>query len=190
MIPEAREVRVSRKERLELEARCRLLRTLQRDLKRARIVLLAEGCSTRAIAKTVGMQPRIVSHWRHRFTDEGLAGLEDKPRPGKKPIYMQATGKRILALLDKPPPAGFARWNGPLLARRWRTSTSNMFGASCASTRSIFRLANPGARATIPNLRPKPPMWLAFMSILLQRPLSCASMKSRQSRLWSAPKAI
>ncbi|RZN08020.1 helix-turn-helix domain-containing protein, partial [Bradyrhizobium sp. Leo121] len=106
-----------RKERLELEARCRLPRTLQRDLKRARIVLLAaEGCSTRAIAKTVGVQPRIVSHWRHRFADEGLAGLEDKPRPGKKPIYTKATGKRILALLDKPPPAGFARWNGPLLA--------------------------------------------------------------------------
>ena len=117
MIPEAREVRVSRKERLELEARCRSPRTLQRDLKRARIVLLAaEGCSTRAIAKTVGVQPRIVSHWRHRFADEGLAGLEDKPRAGKKPIYTKATGKRILALLDKPPPAGFARWNGPLLA--------------------------------------------------------------------------
>ncbi len=117
MIPKAREVRVSRKERLELEARCGSPRTLQRDLKRARIVLLAaEGCSTRAIAKTVGVQPRIVSHWRRRFADEGLAGLEDKPRPGKMPIYTKATGKRILALLDKPPPAGFARWNGPLLA--------------------------------------------------------------------------
>jgi transposase len=78
--------------------------------------LAAEGCSTRATAKMVGVQPRIVSHWRHRFADKGLAGLEDKPRPGKKPIYTKATGKRILALLDKPPPAGFARWNGPLLA--------------------------------------------------------------------------
>src|SRR5579883_720197 len=117
MIPKAREVRVSRKERLELEARCGSPRTLQRDLKRARIVLLAaEGRSTRAIAKTVGVQPRIVSHWRRRFADEGLAGLADKPRPGKMPIYTKATGKRILALLDKPPPSGFARWNGPLLA--------------------------------------------------------------------------
>ena len=79
-------------------------------------MLAAEGWSTRAIAKTVGVQPRIVSHWRHRFADEGLAGLEDKPRRGKKPIYTKATGKRILALLDKPPPAGFARWNGPLRA--------------------------------------------------------------------------
>jgi transposase len=117
MIPEAREVRLSRKDRKVLEARCRSPRVLQRDLKRARIVLLAgAGRSTRSIAKEVGVQPRIVSLWRHRFADQGLAGLSDKPRPGKQPIYTKATDKRILRLLDKPPPEGFARWTGPLLA--------------------------------------------------------------------------
>lgn len=91
---------------------------MQRDLKRARIVLLAaDGLSTRAIAKEVGVQPRIVSRWRHRYADHGLAGLEDKPRPGKEPLYTSATDKRILELLDKPPPAGFGRWTGPLLAQ-------------------------------------------------------------------------
>jgi transposase len=91
--------------------------TMQRDLKRARIVLLAAaGRSTRSIAKEVGVQPRIVSLWRHRYADHGLEGLQDKPRPGKQPIYTKATDKRILKLLDKPPPAGFARWTGPLLA--------------------------------------------------------------------------
>ena len=100
-----------------LEARCRSPVTLQRDLKRARIVLLAAaGRSTRSIAKKVGVQPRIVSLWRHRFADHGLEGLKDKPRPGKEPIYTKATDKRIVALLDKPPPKGFARWTGPLLA--------------------------------------------------------------------------
>src|SRR5208337_1340148 len=29
----------------------------------------------------------------------------------------QATNKRILALLDKPPPRGYGRWTGPLLAK-------------------------------------------------------------------------
>jgi len=91
--------------------------TLQRDLKRARIVLLAAaGHSTRSIAKEVGVQPRIVSLWRHRYADHGLEGLQDKPRPGKQPIYTKATDKRILRQLDKPPPEGFARWTGPLLA--------------------------------------------------------------------------
>src|SRR6478609_6988397 len=116
MIPEAREVRLSRKDR-KLEACCRSPMTLQRDLKRARIVLLAaDGRSTRSIAKEVGVQPRIVSLWRHRYADQGLEGLQDRRRPGKKPIYTQATDRRILKLLDKPPPEGFARWTGPLLA--------------------------------------------------------------------------
>src|SRR6266567_6711125 len=117
MIPEAREVHLSRKDRRVLEACCRSPMTLQRDLKRARIVLLAaDGRSTRSIAKEVGVQPRIVSLWRHRYADHGLEGLKDKPRPGKQPIYTKATDKRILRLLDKPPPEGFARWTGPLLA--------------------------------------------------------------------------
>jgi transposase len=117
MIPKAREVRLRRGDRKVLEARCRSPVTLQRDLKRARIVLLAAaGRSTRSIAKEVGVQPRIVSHWRSRYAKQGLAGLEDKPRPGKKPLYTKATDKRILGLLDKPPPDGFARWTGPLLA--------------------------------------------------------------------------
>src|SRR3989442_11636919 len=117
MIPEAREVHLSRKVRRVLDA-CGLSRvTLHRDLKRARIVLLAAaGRSTRSIAKEVGVQPRIVSLWRHRYADYGLEGLRDKPRPGKQPIYTKATDKRILKLLDKPSPQGFARWTGPLLA--------------------------------------------------------------------------
>src|SRR6266545_2813778 len=117
MIPEAREVHLSRKDRKVLEACCRSPVTLQRDLKRAQIVLLAAaGRSTRSIAKEVGVQPRIVSKWRWRFAEHGLGGLQNHPRAGKRPIYGKVTNKRILALLDKPPPAGYARWTGPLLA--------------------------------------------------------------------------
>ena len=48
---------------------------------------------------------------------DGLGGLKDRPRPARKRIYGKATDKRILALLDKPPPQGYARWTGPLLAK-------------------------------------------------------------------------
>ncbi len=118
MIPKAREVRLKPKVRKVLEARCRAPTTAQGDVKRARIVLLAaEGRSTRSIAEEVGVQPRIVSNWRRRFAEHGLGGLKSLPRGGKKPIYGKATDKRILALLDKPPPQGYARWTGPLLAK-------------------------------------------------------------------------
>src|ERR1700745_4317149 len=114
MIPEAREVHLSRKDRKVLEACCRSPVTLQRDLKRARIVLLAAaGRSTRSIAKEVGVQPRIVSFWRHRYADHGLEGLKDKPRPSefacRSSSYRsaawravgQATPARVCAL-DRP----------------------------------------------------------------------------------------
>src|ERR1700692_2477193 len=102
MIPEAREVRLRRKDRKVLEARCRSPVTLQRDVKRGGVVQsAAAGHTPRSIAKEVGVQPRIVSLWRHRYADRGLEGLRDKPRPGKQPIYTKASDKRILPLLDK-----------------------------------------------------------------------------------------
>lgn len=60
--------------------------------------------------------PRTVSLWRGRYAREGLAGLSDKPRPGPPPKYSAETAKRILGVLDRPPPAGFARWTGGLIA--------------------------------------------------------------------------
>src|SRR3974377_1670096 len=102
MIPEAREVRLKPKIRKVLEARCRAPSTPQRDVKRARIVLLAaEGRSTRSIAEEGGGQARIGGNLRGRFADHGLGGLKDRPRAGKKPLYGKATNKRILALLDQ-----------------------------------------------------------------------------------------
>ncbi|MGH6877299.1 MAG: helix-turn-helix domain-containing protein [Rhizomicrobium sp.] len=94
MIPEAREVRLSRKHRKVLEGRCRLPVTTQRELKRACIILLASsGHSTRSVASEVGVQPRIVSLWRHRFADEGLDGLNDSvQRPPYHSALIPGTG--------------------------------------------------------------------------------------------------
>src|SRR5438270_978205 len=117
MIPKAADVRLTPEDRAVLEARVRASTTEQRDVFRARIILLAaEGRSTRSIAWSVGTMPRTVSLWRGRFSREGLAGLSDKPRPGSVPKYNAETAKRILAVLDRPPPTGFARWTGKLIA--------------------------------------------------------------------------
>ena len=100
-----------------LEARLRASTTEQRDVVRARIVLLAaEGRSTRSIAAALGVVPYTVSTWRGRYAREGLTGLADRPHTGPKPKYTAETGRRILAVLERPPPAGFARWSGPLIA--------------------------------------------------------------------------
>jgi transposase len=117
MIPDAVEVRLRPGDRAVLEARLRAPSTEQRDVFRARIVLMAaEGRSTRSIARELRTMPRTVSGWRARFARDGLAGLADKPRPGPRRKYGAESGRRILALLDQPPPNGFARWTAPLIA--------------------------------------------------------------------------
>ena len=105
-------------ERAVLESRLRAATTEQRQLLRIRIVLeAADGSGTREIARELDTTPTTVSLWRGRFARERLDGLEDLPRSGTPPIYSEATDKRIRAVLDRPPPKGFARWNGPLIAK-------------------------------------------------------------------------
>ena len=95
VIPEAREIHLLRKDRKVLEARCRSPVTWQRDLKRARMVLLAAaGRSPRSIASEVGGQPRIVSFWRHRY-----AG----PLKGCKTSRGLAPEKAIVPCVDEKP---------------------------------------------------------------------------------------
>src|SRR5947209_5046719 len=68
------------------------------------------------MARAVGTMPRTVSQWRGRFARAGMAGLANKVHPGPAPTYGTETGRRILAVLDREPPAGFARWTGSLIA--------------------------------------------------------------------------
>ena len=118
MIPDAIEIRLSQNERAELEARLRAATTEQRHLLRARIVLeAAEGTATREIARELDTTSTTVSLWRGRVARQRLDGLEDLPRSGAPPIYGPATDQRIRAILDQPPPKGYARWNGPLIAK-------------------------------------------------------------------------
>jgi hypothetical protein len=73
MIPKAAEVRLTPEDRAVLEARVRAPTTEQRDVFRARIVLLAsDGCSTREIARVLNTMPRTVSLWRGRFSRDDI----------------------------------------------------------------------------------------------------------------------
>jgi transposase len=85
---------------------------------RAQIILaLAGGLSNATVAKRLATRPATVSKWRGCFARRGVVGLADAPRSGKPRQYEAAAEQRILAALDAPPPAGYGRWNGPLLAR-------------------------------------------------------------------------
>ena len=44
--------------------------------------------------------------------------LSDAARPGKPAKYDETTERRVLALLDEPPPKGYSQWNGNRVAER------------------------------------------------------------------------
>lgn len=93
--------------------------TEQRMSFRSQIVLAAaEGKETKQIAAELKTCSSTVSKWRIRFVNKGIKGLKDSARSGKPPSYTQKTDKRILAVLDQPPPDGYAKWNGPLIAKK------------------------------------------------------------------------
>lgn len=117
-IPEATPIRLTAEERTELEGWARSTKTEHRRRQRARIVLMAaDGAATRAIARAVHCTIGTASKWRVRFAEQRLGGLDEAGERGAKPKYTPETDRRILAVLDGPPPSGYARWTGPLIAR-------------------------------------------------------------------------
>lgn len=111
-------VSLSDDERTSLESWLRSPKTEQRLAFRARVVLAAAaGEGSASIARREGVRLTTVSTWRRRFSEQGIAGLQDERRSGRPKSYGAEAERRILALLEEPPPEGYGSWNGTLLAR-------------------------------------------------------------------------
>ena len=111
-------IELSAEERRTLESWVRSSTTEQRLVLRAQLILAAAtGATTAAIAQRFGIRPATVSQWRQRFAAQRLVGLQDRPRSGRRRRYGEEVERRILALLDQPPPPGYASWSGHLIAR-------------------------------------------------------------------------
>jgi transposase len=80
---------------------------------RAVMVLLSlHGLAPSQIAELLDCHPATVRRWIGRFNDEGLAGLADRPRPGRPTLGGRRLTSRISALLGRPGP-----WTLPRIAR-------------------------------------------------------------------------
>ncbi|MXZ97752.1 MAG: helix-turn-helix domain containing protein [Acidimicrobiaceae bacterium] len=103
-----RAVEVCDGDRAVLEARAVASTTPRRDWQRARIVLLAsEGLSSRVIGEAVGLNRNTVDVWRRRYAAEGLAGLDDRPRPGRPRVYGPSERLALVRMITtRPPEAG------------------------------------------------------------------------------------
>ena len=75
-------------QRRELEARAWRYTSSYRDVIRAKIVLMAaSGLDNEEIAARLDTSRVIVSKWRKRFYEDGLAGLEERPRGGRPRVF-------------------------------------------------------------------------------------------------------
>ena len=107
-------------DRRVLTQRARAARCPHRDVQRARIVLAAaDGQTNAAIARRCGICVDTVRKWRARYCAEGLAGLADRPRPGRRRIFPAAAEAEVKALACALPAevgVPLARWSSAELA--------------------------------------------------------------------------
>src|SRR5215217_9533333 len=77
------------------------------------LALVLEGNSREAAARAVGMDRQTLRDWVHRYNQEGLAGLRDRPRSGRKPRLTPEQGAELAAVVERGPDpdrGGVVRW--------------------------------------------------------------------------------
>ena len=106
-------------DREELERLLRASTTPGGLSRRARAVLLmVEGVPGVEIARRIGYTWVQVSRIRRRFAEDGLAGLEDRPRSGRPTTISARKRAQVVALTLKRPAAGLTHWTTRDLAKR------------------------------------------------------------------------
>jgi len=79
---------LTEEERGELSRRANKYTLPYFAVSRAKMILLAaQGLSNDEIANRLDTPRKVVSMWRKRFFEERLPGLEERPRPGRPPIF-------------------------------------------------------------------------------------------------------
>jgi transposase len=117
---------VSEQQRQELGRVVRASSSSQRDVRRARIVLLrGEGKSQEETAREVGVNRPVVGLWEQRFRAHGLAGLKDAKGRGRKASLAPTTVQRVVTEAVQPP-LGRTRWSVRSMAQHAQISPAQV----------------------------------------------------------------
>ena len=173
----AAEVVLTSEERATLRSWRAAGKTERRMAFRAAVILaVAEGLSNEAVAVRLGTRPATVSKWRGRFARDGLPGLADAPRSGKRPITRPSTSGGFWRLWMSHRRPVMDAGTEPCWPGIWVTSRSIRSGASCAGTRSRWHGAAAGVSAPIPASRRRLPT--SSGSICSHRRMRCSGARS------------
>ena len=91
-------------------ARCRDARAARRMLA---LALVLEGASREEAARAAGMDRQTLRDWVHRYNEEGLAGLRDRPRSGRRPRLTAEQEAELATAVERGPDPdrdGVVRW--------------------------------------------------------------------------------
>jgi len=92
-------ISLSEAEERELRRRAAQYTRSHREVIRAKVVLLAaEGYHDSEIARRLDCTDKTAGKWRRRFASEGLAGLDERPRPGRPRSFPPAEIAEVKAL--------------------------------------------------------------------------------------------
>jgi Homeodomain-like domain len=118
-------VRLSKKERVELESVVKKLKGTGQKVRRAQILLKADADGPNwvdeRIAEAFTCRTRTVERLRQRFVEQGFEETLHRVERKQPPVQKLLTGEqeaRIIATRLGSPPKGFANWTLRLLARK------------------------------------------------------------------------
>ena len=132
------------------------------------LALVLDGRTRTEAAESCGMDRQTLRDWVHRYNAEGLAGLADRPLPGRTP-RLCADQMRELAMIvetgPNPERDGIVRWRridlcevverhfGVRVAERTMGSILRRLGFAKLSARPRHPQSDPGAQELYKKLR-------------------------------------
>src|SRR6059058_243590 len=108
-------VTVTRRElgAVELRREARRCRDTAAARRMLALALVLEGASREKAARAAGMDRQTLRDWVHRYNEEGLAGLRDRPRSGRRPRLSPEQEAELAAAVERGPDPdrdGVVRW--------------------------------------------------------------------------------
>jgi transposase len=137
---------MSGEERAEIQRLAQSRTEAARLVERAQIVWhLSQGERVPRLARRLQISEPTVRTWVKRFNARGLAGLQDQPRPGRRPTYSpEVVGEVLATSLTDPKVLGqpFASWT----VRRLETYLNEVKGIPIKKSRIDELLLDEGLR--------------------------------------------
>src|SRR5919205_2034049 len=106
-------IAITRRELSAGELRREATRCRDAAAARRMLALVLEGSSREDAARHAGMDRQTLRDWVHRYDAEGLPGLPDRPRSGRKPRLTPEQEAELVTAVERGPDPdrdGVVRW--------------------------------------------------------------------------------